>query len=128
MVSYVPPATLSFIRWGITHLVVLPFAFAEVMRERKSIQAHWRILLLLGLMSTSLQNTIFYWGIYYSSATNAALLNSTIPIWILVISSIFWPAFLPWRVGGRVCVVDRRALYRARRLAVGSWRIHRQSR
>ncbi len=90
VVTYVPPATLSFIRWSITLAVVLPFAFAEVRRERASIQANWRILLLLGLMSTSLQNTVFYWGVYYSTATNAALLNSTIPIWILVISSLFF--------------------------------------
>jgi drug/metabolite transporter (DMT)-like permease len=90
VVTYVTPGTLSFLRWGITLAVVLPFAFAEVRRERKSIQANWRILLLLGLMSTSLQNTVFYWGIYYSTATNAALLNSTIPIWILILSSLFF--------------------------------------
>ena len=90
VVTYVPPATLSFIRWSITLAVVLPFAYAELKRERASIQANWRILLLLGLMSTTLQNTVFYWGISYSTATNAALLNSTIPIWILIISSLFF--------------------------------------
>jgi len=88
--DFVPPAFLAFVRWLVTLAVVLPFAWREILRERASIMANWRVLLLLGVMSTTLQNMVFYWGIKLSTATNAALLNSTVPIWILILSALLF--------------------------------------
>lgn len=88
--QHLSPGVLSLVRWLVILLVMVPFAWTELRRERDSLRANWRILLALALLGTTLQNSIFLWGLRHSSAVNAALLNSTVPIWILVISSLFF--------------------------------------
>jgi drug/metabolite transporter (DMT)-like permease len=46
------------------------------------------MMLLLSVMSTGLYNALTYWALHYTTATNTTLLNSTIPIWVMVASWI----------------------------------------
>ncbi len=88
--QHLTPGVLSIVRWSVILLVMVPFALPELRRERASLRANWRILLALAVLGTTLQNSIFLWGLRHSSAVNAALLNSTVPIWILVLSALFF--------------------------------------
>jgi drug/metabolite transporter (DMT)-like permease len=52
------------------------------------IRRSWKILCLLALFATVLQHIPIYWGLRDTTATNAALLNATSPIFIALASVV----------------------------------------
>lgn len=80
------PLALAYWRWVIVVLALAPFCWREVVARRALLLSSWRILLLLSVMSTALYNSLTYWALHYTTATNTTLLNSTIPIWVMVAS------------------------------------------
>lgn len=82
------PIALAYWRWVIVVAVLAPFCWREVVDRRALLLRSWRILLLLSVMSTGLYNALTYWALHYTTATNTTLLNSTIPIWVMVASWI----------------------------------------
>jgi len=84
------PLGLSFWRWFLASMIFVPFA-AKSMWEQRSIirDTFWKIA-LLALLSVSLFNSLAYISLQHTTATNATLLNSFIPIFILIITSLFF--------------------------------------
>jgi drug/metabolite transporter (DMT)-like permease len=80
----VPPMTLSFARWTVAFLIVLPFTMREVIASRAIIRRDWRILAALGCLGIVGSNVLSYTGLQYTTAINAGLLNSVGPVMILV--------------------------------------------
>lgn len=88
--AQVAPITLSFWRWLLATLILLPFVIRPMWQQREVIKAHfWRIC-FLAILSISAFNSLAYIALQYTSATNATLLNSFIPIFILVITGLFF--------------------------------------
>ena len=84
-----PPLAMAFWRWAIAFLVLLPFACMPMWRQRAVIARDWKILLLLGVLGAGSFNTLVYIGLGYTTATNALLLNSSIPVLIAGIGWLF---------------------------------------
>lgn len=82
----VPPIALSFWRWAVALLVLLPFLLPRARFLVGVLRAHWPILSLLGLLGVTNFNTFVYIGLQTTTATNAVLLVSTTPVLILVLS------------------------------------------
>jgi drug/metabolite transporter (DMT)-like permease len=76
----VPPLALSFWRWAIALTLVLPFALPHLRRQWPQLKAAWPAVLVLGLVGVGGFNTFAYIALQYTTATNATLLNSFIPI------------------------------------------------
>jgi drug/metabolite transporter (DMT)-like permease len=91
------PIALSYWRWVLVIAVLAPFCWREVLAKRTQLFRSWRILLLLSVMSTGLYNALTYWSLHYTTATNTTLLNSTIPIWVMVASWILLRHLPPTR-------------------------------
>lgn len=91
-----PPLALSFWRWSIALLLVLPFAWPHLARDWRKIRARWGWLALMGLLGIATYNTLAYLGLRYTTATNGLVLNSFIPIAIVALG---W-AFLGKRLAG----------------------------
>ena len=88
--NQVAPITLSFWRWLLATLILLPFAIKPMWQQRKIIKVHfWRIC-FLAVLSISGFNSLAYIALQYTTATNATLLNSFIPIFILIIMGLFF--------------------------------------
>jgi drug/metabolite transporter (DMT)-like permease len=85
----VPPLALSFWRWAIALLLVLPLAWPHLRREWRQVTASWRWLALSGLLGIAAYNTLAYLGLRYTTATNGLLLNSFIPIAIVALGWAF---------------------------------------
>ncbi len=85
----VPPFMLAFCRWTIAALFVLPLALPHAKAQWPMLVKGWRPLLILGLLGIGGYNTFAYLGLRYTTATNAALLNSFIPIATIAISWAF---------------------------------------
>ena len=86
----IPPAAFSFWRWLLTLALLAPLVRSELARQWPVIRRSWRTLAVLGLMSTGLYHALVYWALHYTTAINAQLLNSTIPLGVMLIG---WLAF-----------------------------------
>lgn len=86
----VAPITLSFWRWLLAMLILLPFTIKPMWQQRKIIQAHFWKICFLAILSITAFNSLAYIALQYTTATNATLLNSFIPIFILVITGVFF--------------------------------------
>ena len=95
----VPPFALTFWRWLLVALVLLPFCAGNLWQNRCTIIQHRWLLLGLGAGSVTCYNGLFYVGLHLSSAVNGALVASTMPLVI---------AFLAWLVYRQVPGVGQR--------------------
>lgn len=86
----IPPAAFSFWRWLLVLAILAPFAVGGLGREWPVVRDGWRTLAVLGLMSTGLYHAWVFWVLHYTTAINAQLLNSTVPLWVMLIG---WAAF-----------------------------------
>lgn len=75
----VPPFTLALARWSGALLLLAPFAWRTVLADAAQLKAHWRIVLLLGLLGVAAFNALLYSGLHYTTATNSLLIQAAIP-------------------------------------------------
>lgn len=78
----VPPMALSWLRWTIAAILIMPVAWPHLRRDWPVIRANWPILVLLGTVGAGTFNTLYYYGISKTSAINALVINSAVPILI----------------------------------------------
>lgn len=87
--GHIPPVTLSFLRWSAAFLIVLPFAWKHLVRDRAAIRDNLGIMMLLSVTGISAFNTLQYWALEHTQALNTLLLQSAAPLvvalWSLVL-------------------------------------------
>ena len=83
------PLTLAFYRWSLAFLILLPVWLPRSRPHWAVLRRHWLRLALLGLVGVGCFNTLLYIGLETTTATNATLLQSAIPVLILLISALF---------------------------------------
>ncbi len=86
--SSIPPISLAFWRWMLALVILAPFSISHVRSQWPLLRQNWRILTLYGVLGVSCFNTFVYIGLHSTTATNALLLNSIIPILILLLSRL----------------------------------------
>lgn len=82
------PIGLSFWRWFLASLILLPFVVKPIWQQRQIIKQNFWQILVLAVLSISSFNSLAYISLQYTTATNATLLNSFIPIFILIITGV----------------------------------------
>ncbi len=90
IVGHVTPLTLTFIRWIVAGVALLVFAWPQVRANLPAIRRHRVFILRLGFWGTGLHNAFAYVGLQYTTATNGVILNSSIPILIILLG---WLAY-----------------------------------
>jgi len=85
-----PPISLSFWRWFLAVLILLPFIIKPIWQQRKLIREYFWTLVILSATGVSTFNTLAYIGLQYTTATNGTLLNSLIPIFIIILSRLIF--------------------------------------
>lgn len=83
------PFTLAFMRWGLALVLILPWLLPRLIKNLPVIRQYLPRLLLLSFLGVVCFNTLVYQGVQYTTASNATLMQSAIPIVILVITSLF---------------------------------------
>ncbi len=86
--SAIPPISLAFWRWTLALVILVPFSIPHIRTELPLLRKHWRILTVYGVLGVSCFNTFVYIGLHSTTATNALLLNSVIPILIVLFSRL----------------------------------------
>ena len=97
----VSPVLLATLRWTGALLVALPFAWPHLRRDAPALRrAGWLMLLLAGL-GVAAFNTLVYTGLHHTTAINALLLQSAMPLCILVAAfALFGERPTPVQVAG----------------------------
>lgn len=85
----IPPMALAFWRWAIAFLLVLPLALPHFKSQWSLLKKGWRPIIFLGLLGVGGYNTFAYIGLQTTTATNAVLLNSFIPVATIAIAWAF---------------------------------------
>ena len=86
----IPPVSLAFWRWLIAFVILLPLTWPYVKRDWKAALAGWKILGLLALFGVTIFNTLLYTAMHTTTAINGALIQTTMPAVIIVISLILY--------------------------------------
>ncbi len=86
----IPPIALSFWRWTLALLILLPFAWRRLRGAVPLLRAHWPILVVLSVLGVTNFNSLLYVGLTATSATNALLLGSATPLMILALSRLLF--------------------------------------
>ena len=91
--------TMSFYRWLLALCLLAPFAYSRVRQELPVILNHLPILTMLALLSVASFNVLLYLGLRDTEATNALLINSSSPVWIVLFGVLFYDDSLTLRRG-----------------------------
>lgn len=94
-----PPFALAFWRWAFATLLVLPFVWRPLVQAWSLLRANLWHMLILALLGVSGFNTFVYLGLQTTSATNGVLIQSTMPVLILLLNwALFRTAVRPVEV------------------------------
>jgi drug/metabolite transporter (DMT)-like permease len=86
--SSIPPISLAFWRWTLAFLILIPFSIPHLRVQWPLLKNNWRILSIYGVLGVTCFNTFVYIGLHSTTATNALLINSVIPILIVLLSHL----------------------------------------
>jgi len=96
----IDPMMLSFGRWVIALLCLLPFALGPMRRDwRRYWALRWRVL-GVATVGVAAFNSLVYLGLRTTTATNGLIFNSLIPLLIVLLGACFYGQTL--KVGQRV--------------------------
>tara|TARA_B100001175_G_scaffold234206_1_gene200597 strand:- start:4182 stop:5084 length:903 start_codon:yes stop_codon:yes gene_type:complete len=84
----IPPFSLNFYRWLFAGIILLPFTFKEILQKKNYIFNNIGFFIILGISSITIFNSAVYYSLYYMQVISGVLMISTIPVWIMFISSI----------------------------------------
>ena len=90
IVGHVTPFALAYIRWVVAVAVMLPFAWPAIRASWPAIRRNWKTVAWLGFWGTGLHNVFAYAGLQYTTATNGVILNSSVPIMIIVLGWLIY--------------------------------------
>ena len=85
----VPPFTLNFYRWTFAWLILAPFTLKEILKKKNYILQNIKLILVLGVTSISIFNSIVYYSLNFTQVISGVLMISTIPVMIIFFSWIF---------------------------------------
>lgn len=90
MHAALPPMALSFWRWSVALLILLLLAHRHLRAQHRLIWEHRRFIFLQSLLGVTGFNTLLYLAMQHTTAINAVLVNSCIPVLIVVFSWLLY--------------------------------------
>ena len=85
----IPPFTLNFYRWVFAWLILAPFTLPEIIRKKNYILENIGLIIILGITSVTIFNSIVYYSLNFTQVISAVLTISTIPVMIIFFCWLF---------------------------------------
>ena len=90
VIDVVPPLTLAFLRVVIGFLVLLPLAIHRMRRlPSPRPPLPWRDMVTMGLIGVAFYYSVFNFGLFYTSASQGALVQSSIPAMTALVAMLW---------------------------------------
>lgn len=80
----IPPVALAFWRWTVAGLLIAPLAWPHLRRDMPLMLRSWPIMLVLTAFGISIFNTFLYIGAHTTTAVNIVMLQTAMPIVVVV--------------------------------------------
>ena len=90
MNATIPPAGFVFWRWLVAAIVLAPIALPRLRREWPIVRANLGLICICGFFGVTLFNFLIYTAMHTTTAINAALVNSAIPVFIIMFARLFY--------------------------------------
>jgi drug/metabolite transporter (DMT)-like permease len=94
--GHIAPVTLSFLRWSIACLIILPFAWKHLVRDWAAIRGRLGIMVFLSVTGIGAFTALQYWALEHTQALNTLLLQSAGPLFVAGWSLILLGVRLTW--------------------------------
>ncbi len=89
MADSLSPIQISFGRWIVATLFVLPFTYKAIWRAKKALLTHWKLVLILSVCIAFMNNFIYLAG-HTTTAIDMSLIATTGPIFLVIISKLLF--------------------------------------
>jgi drug/metabolite transporter (DMT)-like permease len=89
MAGEVPPLTLNLMRWSLTAVLLLPFAW-RALRPFERIRRRAGYLFAIGLLGVGAFNSLQYLALLTSTPINVTLVAASMPVWMLAVGALFF--------------------------------------
>jgi drug/metabolite transporter (DMT)-like permease len=86
--GHIPPVTLSFLRWSLAFLIILPLAWKHLQRDWSAIRSRLGTMIVLSMTGIGAFNTMQYWALEHTQALNTLLLQSAGPLFVAIWSLV----------------------------------------
>jgi len=86
----IPPISLAFWRWVVAVAVFLPFALKPLIVEWDILKENIFYLSITSLLGITIFNTLIYFAGHTTTAINLSLISITFPVFIVILSRIFF--------------------------------------
>lgn len=86
----ISPIELAFYRWLFVLILLSPVIVSSFNKIKNAIKLHFIPLFVLSILGIAGFNLILYIALSYTTATNALIINSSIPIIVLILSFILF--------------------------------------
>ena len=84
----VPPMALSFWRWLLAALILLPFAWPHLQTDKQTIRTHLGFYALMGFLGGASFNALTYLALHTTTANNAFILNASNALFIIIATAL----------------------------------------
>jgi len=85
-----PPISIAFWRWTVAVLILFPFAIKRLLSEWSIIKKNFGYVSITALIGVTVFNTLIYLAGHTTSALNLSLISITFPIFIIILSRLFY--------------------------------------
>jgi len=86
----VPPIALAFWRWTVAAALIAPLAWPHLRRDMPVMLRSWPRMLLLATLGIAVFNTLLYLAAQSTTALNLVMLQTTMPIMVVVASFLLF--------------------------------------
>ena len=86
----IEPMQLSFYRWFFVLILLLPYMLLHYKNILMVLKKKYFLIIIFGALGIAGFNTFLYYGLQTTTATNALLINSSTPIFIIVLSALIF--------------------------------------
>ncbi|MFW2369154.1 MAG: DMT family transporter [Desulforhopalus sp.] len=86
MHAEIPPLSLAFWRWAVALLILSCFGLRHLLAQRQLALQHKNFIIIQAILGVAGFNTFVYLAVQTTTAINAVLVNSCIPVIIVLIS------------------------------------------
>lgn len=93
----IPPVGLAFWRWTLAALLIAPLAWPHLRRDVPALARNWPIMLLLSALGIAIFNTLLYIGAHTTTAINLVMLQTAMPIVVVVATFLIFRETLTGR-------------------------------
>jgi drug/metabolite transporter (DMT)-like permease len=107
LVGEFPPLALSFARWALALLLILPFAMGGLREAWPRLRGQWPLLMGISALGVGCYNSLQYLALQTSTAVNATLIGASGPIMTLLVGAAFFasPVRRPQWIGAALSMV-----------------------